>query len=271
MVKHPYRLLADHLKGNLRYQPLFERLYKSLVLAMNYGAGGDIQSSGELVALQVLREKLQGASQGPIVLFDVGANTGDYARSLLQVFGDQPIRILAFEPSPASYALLIHSLQEEADRVELYPFGFSDCPAELTLFSEPKAGSTIASLYPSSLAQHWGLGTLQEEKIILQTLDDFCTTQKIDFIHFLKIDVEGHELNVLQGAKNLIEQNRIRFIQFEFGHCNIDSRTFFRDFYRLLNDRYRIYRVMKNGLFLIEQYQEMYEIFSVVNYFAEHR
>ena len=60
--------------------------------------------------------------------------------------------------------------------------------------------------------------------------------KKIDDIDFIKIDVEGHELAVLQGAVNMINQNRIKVIQFEFNVANILSRVFLKDFYDLLEN-----------------------------------
>ena len=57
-------------------------------------------------------------------------------------------------------------------------------------------------------------------------------------------------------------------IQFEFGGCNIDYRTYFRDFYYLLKENYKIYRILKDGLFELKQYKESYEIFINVNYLA---
>jgi hypothetical protein len=83
------------------------------------------------------------------------------------------------------------------------------------------------------------------------------------------MDVEGNELNILNGAKRMIENDSIDFIQFEFGGCNIDSRTFFQDFFYLLKERYRIYRILKNGLYPIDSYSEKYEIFITTNYLAQ--
>jgi hypothetical protein len=85
----------------------------------------------------------------------------------------------------------------------------------------------------------------------------------------LKLDIEGHELNAIKGAKQMIADKKVDFIQFEFGGCNIDSRTYFQDFYYLLKDKYRIYRILRDGIFEIEQYKETSEIFITVNYLAE--
>lgn len=67
----------------------------------------------------------------------------------------------------------------------------------------------------------------------------------------------------------MIEDRKIDFIQFEFGGCNIDSRTFFQDFWYLLHDKYNIFRIIPTGLYPIKEYSEMREIFLCTNYLAE--
>jgi hypothetical protein len=83
------------------------------------------------------------------------------------------------------------------------------------------------------------------------------------------LDIEGHELNALKGAKEMINKNAIDFIQFEFGGCNIDSRTYFQDFFYLLKNKFKIYRILTDGLFEIVEYKETHEVFITVNYLAE--
>ena len=108
----------------------------------------------------------------------------------------------------------------------------------------------------------------RREEVNLLTVEEFCRQKNIDGVDFLKLDVEGHELAVLAGAGNMLLTGKIKYIQFEFGGCNIDSRTFFRDFYNLLNPRYQIYRVLTDGLKPISAYRETDEIFVTTNYFA---
>lgn len=45
------------------------------------------------------------------------------------------------------------------------------------------------------------------------------------------------------------------------------QEAFFGDCWNLLHEKYRVYRIVKNGLFEIKQYKEIYEIFSVMNFF----
>ena len=108
-----------------------------------------------------------------------------------------------------------------------------------------------------------------QETINLTTINIFCKQNKIKKINFLKMDTEGHELEVLKGASNLLNKNLIDFIQFEFGGCNINSRTFFQDYFYLLRDKFHIYRILKRGLHKITHYQEIYEQFLTTNYLAQ--
>ena len=85
------------------------------------------------------------------------------------------------------------------------------------------------------------------------------------------MDVEGHELKILNGAKGMIDSNSIDYIQFEFGGCNIDSRTYFQDFWYLLNDKYKFNRILKDGLFEINSYKEIYECFITTNFLLERK
>lgn len=69
----------------------------------------------------------------------------------------------------------------------------------------------------------------------------------------------------------MLNDGIIDFIQFEFGGCNIDSRTYFQNFYYLLNTKYQIYRILKNGLYSIKKYRETQEIFVTTNYLAQRK
>lgn len=64
------------------------------------------------------------------------------------------------------------------------------------------------------------------------------------------MDVEGHELDVLAGANEMISSGSIEYITFEFGGANIDSRIFFQDYYYFFDHYgYTIYRILpRKGL-----------------------
>ena len=59
----------------------------------------------------------------------------------------------------------------------------------------------------------------------------------------------------------------IKIVQFEFGGCNIDSRTYFQDFYYFFTERnFEIYRLSPRGLKKIDKYSESDEIFDTTNF-----
>lgn len=127
--------------------------------------------------------------------------------------------------------------------------------------------SGLASVYKRRL-DHFNIGMKKQEEINVIKLDSYCEEKNIIHIDLIKLDVEGYEYKILLGAASLLKNNAIDYIQFEFGGCNIDSRTYFQDFYYLLKNNYNIYRILKNDLYLIDKYREADEIFVTTNYLA---
>lgn len=228
-----------------RLQTFWERLFFLALRGMNIGGGGSPVTSGEL-------NVIRGLPKGAVVL-DVGANRGQYARAALDTRGD--LRIYSFEPSIPAFAVL-----EKTPGVKAFPFGFSETEGEVVLYSDSE-GSVLASVYQRDVA---GIPFREAGTVLLRRLADFCTENEITHIDLLKIDVEGHELEVLRGMGNL----RPDRIQFEFGGCNIDSRTFLRDFLRALPD-YTLHRILPAGLTSF-RYSERMEQFGLSNFLAIH-
>nr|PZN56883.1 MAG: FkbM family methyltransferase [Bacteroidota bacterium] len=223
-----------------KYQKLFERIYSLGLRGMNYGFGGNVHQSGEIGAIKYVRSKVK--TDRPVV-FDVGANMGGYTIELLKYF--QNADIYCFEPSKKTFEILKNNLNQK-EGVHLCNFGFGEKAEFLELYSDAE-GSGLASLYNRRLG-HMSIQMERREQIEIRTIDQFCRDQNISNIDFLKLDIEGHEMAALRGASEMLNKNAIRFIQFEFGGCNIDSRTYFQDFWYLLHERYKIYRIVRDGL-----------------------
>lgn len=248
--------------GKIRYQQLFENLYYISLSGMNY-RNGSFRTNGELHALNHIKKNI--IDRPEIVLFDVGANKGNYTLELSRIFAHPGIQIHSFEPSKNVYAQMLEKVGN-LHHIKPNNFGFSDSEATLKLFSEGEP-SFLSSVYQRRL-NHAGIEMNKTEEITLTTIDIYCAKNNIKKIDFLKMDVEGHEFKILEGAKKMIDDGKIDFIQFEFGGCNIDSRTYFQDFFYFLKDKYNLYRIVKDGLFPIKTYKETYEIFTLVNFLA---
>jgi hypothetical protein len=86
-------------------------------------------------------------------------------------------------------------------------------------------------------------------------------------IDLLKLDIEGHEMDALTGCGFAVTHAKV--IQFEFGGCNIDTRTFFFDFWIFFAERnFRLYRISPFGLLPIVDYREIDKFFVTTNYLA---
>lgn len=256
--------IVERISGNNVMQRFYRKLYRLSLNGMNYG-NSNIEHSGELQVLKYIRRNLK--QNGRFVIFDVGGNVGNYSKALAAFFGEQAY-IHAFEPSEKTYQQFIKNTATLKD-IKANNVGLSDKAEILPLYTNPQF-SGLSSLYHRNLAHH-GIAVNKSESIRLTTLDQYCERNFIDRINFLKLDTEGHELKVLKGASNMLEKERIDFIQFEFGGCNIDSRTFFQDFFYLLNSRYKIYRILPYGMSEVKAYDESQEIFMTINFLAERR
>lgn len=236
------------------FQKFYENLYGFSLNGMGYGYGGGINLNGEEILLKKLSKKIKNG-----VIFDVGANKGDYSLILNQYF--ENVKIFAFEPVKKTYQKLKNNFNFSKN---IFPInlGLGNKIEKKTIYFDNKI-SEIATLHNRKIK-------LQNKELInLETLDNFCKINEIKEIEFLKIDVEGNDLFVLEGAKEMIDKNKIKRIQFEFGIRNVDSKTFFIDFWDLLNEKYNFYRIFNKGIFPIKKYSEKLEIFTGMNYYLE--
>lgn len=255
--------------GYVFSRPVFQKpftLFHLLALSgMNFGGGDSPKESGEMHAIRSVLNETP-SSRTPVI-FDVGANVGSYSALLLQVLGDRPASIHAFEPSRASFEKLRANLGQT--NIVFHHIGFGDKNQTTTLYFDTEEAG-LASVYQRRL-DHFKITMGLSEEIEIRTIDSFCAEHGIQRIDFLKLDVEGFELHVLKGAQGMLRNGSINNIQFEFGSGDIDSRTFFQDFFYLLRDQYTIYRILKNGLYPIHHYQETYEVFITTNYLAKRK
>lgn len=204
------------------------------------------------------------AGMQPLVIFDVGANRGQYLQLALQ----RPAVVHAFEPNSVAFTELAKRFGERSE-VRLSKLALGSEQGERTLHYDVPA-SELSSLYPRQI-EHHGHHWTQTETVQVDTLDHYCGTHAIDHIDLLKLDVEGHELAVLQGAGRLFQGKQIAMVSFEFGGCNVDSRTFFRDFFHFFAARcMQLSRVTAFGsLHPIPRYDEALEQFRTTCFVAK--
>jgi FkbM family methyltransferase len=254
--------LLNIILGKKNFQTLFGRMHRLSLKGMNYGRASDYVHNGEEVALRKIRDWIDAPSP---ILFDVGANKGEFTKRIIETWGSRPYKLYAFEPSAKTFEILKTAVHPSSS-VHLINLGLGERKESVELFYD-KTGSGLASVYQRDLAFR-SIDFTAHEAINLTTLDSFCQENGIAKIDFLKLDVEGHELAVLKGGRKMFETGGVRMVQFEFGGCNIDSRTFFKDYFNFFAKDFILYRILSNGLEGIDKYSENLEVFQSANYLA---
>lgn len=234
------------------------RLEKKLALLQGKGAGSFSIDDEVRLALRLMEGEA-------LVVLDVGANKGLWTAALLKQATARLRAAYLFEPSAHNLAIL-SALGDS--RVIVTPAAIGASAGSAVLYADTP-GSGLASLTQRNLA-HKGLMMDRQEVVSVVTIDDFVSERGLSRVDFMKIDVEGHDLDVLKGAKDALRNGIIRALSFEMGGANVDTRTFFRDFWELLRAcGFDVWRVSPTlGLIPVRKYLERDEVFVTTNYMA---
>lgn len=141
------------------------------------------------------------------LIFDIGAHLGESIEFFTNIYPE--CRITSFEPNPEIFKKLV---KKGYKNVNFVKEGLSN-----------KIGS--AKYYKQTMSHLGGLKKINQEsedslgyakqalnkeiQIQINTLDNYCKTHKIDAIDILKIDVQGLEVEVLQGASNILRSTKV--------------------------------------------------------------
>ncbi len=202
-----------------------------------------------------------------LCIFDVGAHYGQTALRYADAFPSATI--YSFEPDGQSYSRLCR-LASACLRIKSTNAAVGETNGEATFFVN-KFSQTSSLLKTSEVAREY---LIHRDQMDLQatttvpvlTLDRFCAERGITRIDLLKIDTQGYELKVLEGARKLITSSAVPLIYLEV--CFVpyyEDQPLFQDVYEYLYDHdYRLvglyesgfrthyYRVGGNALFVLE-------------------
>lgn len=186
----------------------------------------------------------------PIVI-DVGANIGDYTNIIRQCNNSAIVH--CFEPSEESYKLL-ETRFKNSNKITMNRAACGDRNTGRFLYMNIDHGS-FSSFNPSYVTR---AHKHKKEYVNVVSLDFYCKKNRIKRINLLKIDTEGHEIFVLNGAKNLMKNSCIDIIQFEYGYASIYNHILFLEFVELFNKfKYELYLIKPKRLEKIDYQPEM--------------
>jgi len=192
----------------------------------------------EEVELEVLNNFIKSRVKNPSTALDIGANIGNHS---VRLFSKLFSHVHCFEPNKKTFELLKINVRNLSN-ITIHNIGLSNKVDDLS-FREIKTnmGSSKIDL------KYYNDGknpnpNVSHKKIKVKTLDSFLDTIK-GRVDFIKIDVEGHELEALKGAIKTIEKfNPI--IGFEENHVKKNKSSMVMDF--LKNKGYTFYTIKEN-------------------------
>jgi FkbM family methyltransferase len=285
MIKKPLSRDSDFKTVELRRGPSLRQkaasliarewlqpFWETVVTISNHGRGySNIRPelNGEEYFLDVWAKHMKEQS-GPPIVFDVGANEGDFAHMLLQRCA---ARVYSFEPNPATASRLRKRFESCNGAVMVNNIALGDETGSMLLYDESgRTGTGRATAVGEVFSDVYRQEAKQFE-VHVATLDEFVSEHSIKKIHLLKIDTEGYEYPILDGAKNSLESGIVDWIQFEFNIHNAMKGHSFYKFFKLLHG-FQLYRMLPHALYPVAQgnpdprYRSINEVYKYANFVA---
>lgn len=170
------------------------------------------------------------------VIFDVGAHEGKYSEFVTRLVPDA--KCYMFEPNI-----------ELALKTGAYSLAISDHNGFVPFYIPPKKNDELSSLYKREVFKQTGYEKIE---VACTSIDSFCLSGGIKEIDYVKVDVEGAELDVLNGCKEMMMLRKIKFIQLEYGGTYPDAGiTFAQVIETAASLGYNIYELVDNEFNLI--------------------
>jgi FkbM family methyltransferase len=248
--------IANPVLGSPLGSRVSEGLLKILFRGIGVNVGHELADSGESWLVPRVLACCPGA-----LCADVGANVGGYT-DLLLVNG--AASVFAFEPVPPTFERLS---ERTAHRREVTPLnvavGERSGSVDIHVSTDASA-STLASR-ESSLA-HTGADDVIAYQVPMTTLDAVCFERELSF-DFVKIDVEGFELEVLRGAARTLRERPPAALQIEFNRHHQLRRHHIGDYFDALPG-YRLFRLAPRSLFSLRRDHYLSTIYTFQNVVA---
>ena len=205
----PLQLRVAALLARPALQPLWEGLYLLSLRGLGYNNPKEEINGENRFVRQWLRNQRE-----PLVVFDVGANAGDFTANFA-AHARAPCAFHLFEPHPETFARLASRFAGQPN-VTLVRAGIGAQRGEMPLYDVKGGHGTVWASFREEAVTELLKKAPESGRAQIVTLDDYCERNAIGRIDYLKIDTEGFEREVLTGARRLIAEHRIRTIQLEW-------------------------------------------------------
>lgn len=168
-----------------------------------------------------------------VKVVDSGTNIGQFIPYYQDI--NNEAKILAFEPSPYCYSWVKDCLRVNGNiKIDLIKMGLSSEKKNLSLVDEEGANG----LWGKTVEE----GSSEDIEVEVTTLSDALYSRGVSEVDLWKLDVEGHELEALKGAKKHLSKNKINALYVE-----VSPKHRREDVKFLKKYGYSAYKVKSNG------------------------
>jgi FkbM family methyltransferase len=226
----------------------------------------DMQRNGELMVQAVVVRSV--ATSGDLgMFFDVGANVGDWSQALLTACKEQGLsnfNIHLFEPAPSTMDTLKRNIGAQRG-IYHEELAMSSASESGVLYIHGKsAGTNSLHLDQLQALDSSGIASIP---ILKMSAADFCARENVTHIDLMKVDAEGHDMEVIFGALPLLKQGRIGVLQFEYNHTWIFSRHYLKDVFDAVSGLpYIVGKIRPNNIEIYSTWHPEHERFFHANY-----
>ena len=178
---------------------------------------------------ELLAQKI---NKNPII-FDVGGNQGQSIERFKKIFPTPTIH--SFEPIKSEFDIMYKKFGND-ENIFLNNFALGDKIEEKEIHVAAQTGSSsfnkitkntkwlkVRSKQSKITEEEY---ILQKQKVMINTIDNYCKDKKINRIDLLKIDTQGYEDKVLEGSSDSLKDNNIRVIITEIMFDNVYDKYF---------------------------------------------
>ena len=240
------------------------RLARFLNNGSRLDVDNDPKTNGETIVQSTVLKHLK--QNEKICIFDIGANIGLWTHSLFEHKQKKSsLFVHAFEPCSETFLTFTTNLHSWnlTDNVKPNKLALSSSISKRTFYS---LGPNIGT---NSLSPPADVTKCEIESVLTETIDSYCANNNISHIDLIKIDTEGHDMEVIYGGNNMLASRSIDILQFEYNQRWIHNRHFLRDAFELLLPLdFNIGKITPKGIEFYPDWDFELETFTEANFLA---
>lgn len=168
------------------------------------------------------------------VFYDIGANIGSYSNYAASL--NRELAVYAFEPVRENFCALMKNITlNEAQNIHAFPFAISKLNKLTSLFlKDVRVGNSGAQIEEPIDEKGKHFDVLDKQLVLGLSIDSMINDFGFPAPSLVKIDVDGHEKDIIEGMHDALQLDSLKTILIEFNSVNE------RDFYSELFEKYKL-------------------------------